>query len=114
MVGAPEEDALVLRARTDVSSVRGEASLDLTGQVGVAFILADHAEVPQVVQSDPAIIAGDQDPVLGGHRLYPRHLPAPAILTARTLDMDRGVVFQLIRGEEYHSAVIGPNHNKFT
>ena len=114
MVGAPEKDALVLRARTDVSPVRGEASLDLTGQVGVAFILADHAQVPQVVQPDPAVVAGDQDPVLGGHRLYPRHLPAPAILTARTLDMDRGVVLQLVRGEEYHSAVIGPDNNKLT
>ena len=114
MVGAPEEDALVLRARTDVAAVRGEASLDLTGEVGVALILADHAEVPQVVQSDPAVIAGDQDPVLGGHRLYPSHFPAPAILTARTLDVYGGVIFQLIRGEEYHSAVIGPDNNILT
>ena len=114
MVGAPEEDALVLRAGTDVSAVRGETGLDLTGQVGVALILADHAQVPQVVQSDPAVIAGDQDPVLGGHRLYPSHLPASPVLTARALDVDCGVVFQLIRGEEYHSAVIGPDNNKLT
>ena len=114
MVGAPEEDTLVLRARTDVSPVRGEASLDLTGQVGVAFILADHAEVPQVVQPDPAVIAGDQDPVLGGHRLYPSHFPAPPVLTARALDVDCGVVFQLVRGEEYHSAIVGPDNNKLS
>ena len=105
---------MVLGARTDVAAIRGEASLDLTGEVGVAFVLADHAEVPQVVQSDPAVIAGDQDPVLGGHRLYPSHLPAPAVLTARTLDMDCGVVFQLISREENHPAVICPHNNKFT
>ena len=114
MVGAPQEDALVLRARTDVAAVRGEASLDLTGEVGVAFILADHAQVPQVVQSDPAVIAGDQDPVLRGHRLYPSHLPPPAILTAGALDVDSSVVLQLVSREEYHSPVVRPNNNKFT
>ena len=64
MVCAPEEDTLVLRPRTDVPAVRREAGLDLTGQVCVAFILADHAEVPQVVQPDPAVVAGDQYSVL--------------------------------------------------
>lgn len=64
VVCAPEEDTLVLRPRTDVPTVRREAGLDLTGQVCVAFILADHAEVPQVVQPDPAVVAGDQYSVL--------------------------------------------------
>ena len=114
MVGTPEENALVFRAGTNVSTVRGEASLDLTGQVGVAFILAHHAEVPQVVQADPAVVAGDQDPVLGGHRLYPSHFPAPPVLTARALDVDCGVVFQLVRGEEYHSAIVGSDNNKLS
>ena len=114
MVCAPEEDTLVLRPRTDVPAVRREAGLDLTGQVGVAFILADHAEVPQVVQPDPAVVAGDQDPVLRGHRLYPRHLPATSILTARTLDMDCGVILQLVSREEDDPPVIGPHNNKLS
>ena len=41
MVGAPEEDALVLRPGTDVAAVRTYAGLDLTGQVSVALVFAD-------------------------------------------------------------------------
>ena len=114
VVCAPQEDALVLRACTDVPPVRREAGLDLAGEVGVSLVLAHHAEVPQVVQPDPAVVAGYQNPVLRGHGLYPSHLPTSAVLTAGTLDVDGGVVLQLVGGEEYDSAVIRPNNNKFT
>ena len=114
VVCAPEKDALVFRASTDVSTIRREAGLDLTGQVCVAFILADHTEIPKIVQSDPAVIACDQDPVFRGHRLNSRHFPAPAVLTPRALDVNSSVILQLVRWEENNPSVVCPNNNKFT
>ena len=112
MVGAPEEDTLVFRSGCDVATVGGEAGLDLRGHVGVALVLADHAQVPEVVQPDAGVVAGDQDSVLPWHGLYARHLPPAAVLAPRALDVDSGVIFKLICREEYHTSVIGAHHHK--
>ena len=45
-------------------AVRAEAGSDLTRKVGVASILADEAEVTQVIQPDPTVRRGYQNLVL--------------------------------------------------
>ena len=112
MVGAPEEDTLVFRSRCDVAAVGGEAGLDLRGHVGVALVLADHAQVPEVVQPDAGVVAGDEDPVLPRHGLDPRHLSPAPVLAPRALDVDSGVIFELVSREEYHTSIIGAHHHK--
>ena len=129
MVGAPQIDALVLRARGYIPTIRGEASLDLTRHVGVPLqqggaqhrdnlhkrghlVLADEAEVAEVVEADAAVVAGDEDPVLAGHGLDARHLAAAAVLAAGALHVDGGVVLQLVGREEDHPPVIRTHHHK--
>ena len=112
MIGAPEEDTLVFRSGCDVATVRGEAGLDLRGHVGVALVLADHAQVPEVVQPDAGVVASDEDPVLPRHCLDPSHLPPASILTSRALDVNGRVIFKLISREEYHTSIIGAHHHK--
>ena len=111
---APEEDTLVLRASADVATIRREASPDLAGQVGVPPELAHQAQVPQVIEPDPAVIAGDEDLVLPRHGFYPRHLPALCILPPSRADMYGGVVLQLVSGEEYAPTIIRTNHSKLS
>ena len=112
MVGAPEEDTLVFRSGCDVATVGGEAGLDLRGHVGVALVLADHAQVPQVVQPDAGVVAGDEDPVLPRHGLDARHFPPASVLASRALDVNGRVIFKLVSREEYHSSIIGAHHHK--
>ena len=114
MHGAPEEDTLVLRASTDVATIRREASSDLAGQVGVPLVLAHQAQVPQVIKPDPAVIAGDEDLVLPRHGFYPRHLPALCILPPSRADMYGSVVLQLVGREEDAPTIIGTNHCKLS
>ena len=114
MESAPQEDTLVLRASTDVATIRGEASSDLTGQVGVALVLAHQAEVPQVIQPDPAVIAGDQDLVFPRHGFYSCNFPAPRILPSSRANMYGGVVLQLVGRKEDTPTIIGTNHGKLS
>ena len=114
MICAPEEDTLVLWTRRDVSSIRREAGLDLIWHIGVAFVFTNQAEVPEVVQTDPAVRGGYQDPVLARHGLDTSHLPTSSLLAPGTLNMDCRVIFQLVSGEEYNSSIIGPNNYKLS
>ena len=136
--GGPEKDALVLAATADVAAVWAEGRPDLAREVGVALVLADQAQVPQVVQPDPGVVRRDEDLVLARHRLYAGHLevewqeaggrvaggrrnirssaclPSPGVLPPGTPDMYGGVVFQLVGREEYTATVVGAHHCELT
>ena len=112
MIGTPQVDTLILWSWCYKSSIWRETRLDLAGHIGVALVFAHQTEVPEVVESDPGVGGGDEDPVLAWHGLDTRHLPASAVLAAGALDMNGGVVLQLLCGEEDHSAIIGSNYHK--
>ena len=50
--------------KSNLPSVRAKACSDLAGEVGVAPVLADEVQVPQVIQPDPGIRRGDQNLIL--------------------------------------------------
>ena len=114
MICTPKKDTLVLRARCDISPIWREASFDLIGHVSVAFVFTDQAQVPEVVQTDPAVSRGYQNPVLARHGLYTSHLPASTLLAPGALDMDGCVILQLIGGEEDNSSVVSSNNDKLS
>merc|ERR1711962_243602 len=84
----PQEHAVVLASRTYIPAVWTEAGSDLTRQVGVSLVFADDAEVPEVVQSDPAVGRGHQNLVLTWHWLDTRDLPAPGVFAPGRADVD--------------------------
>ena len=63
----PEEHTLVFTPRANIPPIGAEGGFDLAGEVGVALVLADQAEIAQVVEPDSRVIAGDQDLIFSRH-----------------------------------------------
>ncbi len=114
----PEQDTQFNNATAtnyNPPSIRAKAGSYLTRHIGVSAILADEAQVPEVVQPNTAVGRGHEDLVLAGHGFDAGDFAAgrvlPAVVAGRA-DMDGRVVFELVRAVEDASAVVGAHHCK--
>ena len=112
VVRLPDVDALVLRAAHDILPVVREGRLDLAGHVDVAFVFTGEVEVPEVVQSDPAVVGGDEDLVVIGHGFDPADLAAGGVLPSGRSHVDLCVVLELVGGVEDAAAVVRAHHGE--
>lgn len=88
--------------------------LNLRGHIHVPFVFTAQIQIPQIIQSDPAIIRGNQNFILARHRFNSTYFPAGRIFTSCRSHMYLGMVFQLIRIVEQASSIITSDNSEFS
>jgi len=114
VVGFPNIDALILGPGNYILSIVAERPLDLRGHIQIPLVLTGQVQVPQIVKADSAVVGGDQDLVLPGHRFNATDLAANAIFTPGGAHMNLRVVLELIRIIKYATAVVRSHHSELS